>query len=40
MAVGIAGHLDLEPSEVEVGEHAVAGVASIVERELDGNLDR
>ena len=35
MAIGIASHLHLQPTDVEVGEHAVTGVACIVERELN-----
>lgn len=34
MAVCVAGHFDFVPSEVEVGEHAIVGATSIVEREL------
>lgn len=36
MTVGIAGHFDFEPVEVEIGEHTIVGTASIVERELRG----
>jgi hypothetical protein len=34
MAVGVAGHFDFVPGEVEIGEHAIVGVAGIIEREL------
>lgn len=36
MPIGIAGHLNPQASEIEIGEHAIMGTASIVERKLDG----
>lgn len=36
MAVGVAGHFNFVPGEVEVGEHAIVGVAGIIKRELEG----